>query len=214
MTNKLIETATDFLNANLPTKYRIIDYYNQHCIDLVKKERRYKVQYSDNWCATFTSVIAHKCGLTKEQFPYECGVMEQVKLAKANKTFTTDIKEVKVGDLIIYDWNTDKWSDHVGFVINTTGDNIHVIEGNIKNTVGYRTIPKTSKSIQGFIKVQGVQVVQVEQLATNKDNATDERIANLVRLTMVGEFGTGDKRKVLLGADFEAVQKYINVFYT
>ena len=210
MTNKLIETATDFLNANLPTKYRIIDYYNQHCIDLVKKERRYKVQYSDNWCATFTSVIAHKCGLTKEQFPYECGVMEQVKLAKANNSFTTDVKEVKAGDLIIYDWNTDKWSDHVGFVINTNGDNIHVIEGNIKNTVGYRTIPKTSKSIQGFIKVQGVLV---EQLATNKDSATDERIANLARLTWAGEFGTGDKRKLLLGADFEAVQRCINIFY-
>ena len=214
MTNKLVTTATDFLNANLPTKYRIIDYYNQHCIDLVKKERRYKVQYSDNWCATFTSAIAHKCGLTKEQFPYECSVMEQVKLAKANNSFTTDVKEVKEGDLIIYDWNTDKWSDHVGFVINTNGDNIHVIEGNIKNTVGYRTIPKASKSIQGFIKVQGVQGVQVEQLATNKDSATDERIANLARLTWAGEFGTGDKRKLLLGVDFEVVQKYINVFYT
>ena len=211
MTNKLIETATDFLNANLPTKYRIIDYYNQHCIDLVKKERRYKVQYSDNWCATFTSVIAHKCGLTKEQFPYECGVMEQVKLAKANDTFTTDVKEVKAGDLIIYDWNTDKWSDHVGFVINTNGDNIHIIEGNIKNTVGYRTIQKTSKSIQGFIKVQ---MAQVEQLSTNKDSATNERIANLARLTWAGEFGTGDKRKLLLGVDFEAVQRCINVFYT
>ena len=211
MTNKLIETATDFLNANLPTKYRIIDYYNQHCIDLVKKERRYKVQYSDNWCATFTSVIAHKCGLTKEQFPYECGVMEQVKLAKANNSFTTDVKEVKVGDLIIYDWNTDKWSDHVGFVINTNGDNIHVIEGNIKNTVGCRTIPKTSKSIQGFIKVQGVQV---EQMTDSKATSADERIANLARLTWAGEFGTGDKRKLLLGADFEAVQRCINIFYT
>ena len=211
MTNKLIETATDFLNANLPTKYRIIDYYNQHCIDLVKKERRYKVQYSDNWCATFTSVIAHKCGLTKEQFPYECGVMEQVKLAKANNSFTTDVKEVKTGDLIIYDWNTDKWSDHVGFVINTNGDNIHVIEGNIKNTVGYRTIPKTSKSIQGFIKVQGVEV---EQMTDSKVTSTDERIANLARLTWAGEFGTGDKRKVLLGVDFEAVQRCINIFYT
>ena len=207
MTNKIIETATDFLNADLPTKYRIIDYYNKHCIDLVKKERRYKVQYADNWCATFTSVIAHKCGLTKEQFPYECSVMEQVKLAKANNTFYTDVNKIEQGDLIIYDWNTDKWSDHVGFVIKTTTDNIHVIEGNIKNTVGYRTIPKTSKSIQGFIKLK------VEQLV-NKDVATDERIANLARLTWAGEFSTGDKRKMLLGADFEAVQKHINVFYT
>ena len=208
MTNKLIETATDFLNADPPTKYRIIDYYNQHCIDLVKNERRYKVQYSDNWCATFTSVIAHKCGLTKEQFPYECGVMEQVKLAKTNKTFTNNVEEVKTGDLIIYDWNTDQWSDHVGFVIKVNFDNIHVIEGNIKNTVGYRTIPKSSKSIQGFIKLQA------NQTEVNTSALTDERIANLARLTWAGEFGTGDKRKALLGADFEAVQKYINVFYT
>ena len=212
MQNKLITTATDFLNADLPTKYRIIDYYNQHCIDLVKKERRYKVQYSDNWCATFTSAIAHKCGLTKEQFPYECSVMEQVKLAREQGAFFTDVKEVKAGDLIIYDWNTDKWSDHVGIVIKTTADNIHVIEGNIKNTVGYRTIPKYSRSIQGLIRVK------VEQLETNKDSATDsatdERIANLARLTLAGEFCTGDKRKVLLGAYFEAVQKYINTFYT
>ena len=83
-----------------------------------------------------------------------------------------------------------------------------MIEGNIKNTVGYRTIPRSSKSIQGFIKVK------VEQLVTNKDSATDARIANLARLTWAGEFGTGDKRKVLLGADFEAVQRCINIFYT
>ena len=214
MTNKLIETATDFLNANLPTKYRIIDYYNKHCIDLVKKERRYKVQYSDNWCATFTSAIAHKCGLTKEQFPYECGVMEQVKLAKEQDTFFTDAEKAEAGDLIIYDWNTDEWSDHVGFIINTNGDNIHVIEGNIKNTVGYRTIPKTSKSIQGFIKVQVTNKDSVTDSATDERIVTDARVANLARLTMAGEFGTGDKRKLLLGADFEAVQKYINAFYT
>ena len=112
---------------------------------------------------------------------------------------------------MIYYLNIDKWREHVGFVINTNGDNIHVIEGNIKNTVGYRTIPKTSKSIQGFIKVQ---VVQVEQMIDSKVTSADERIANLARLTWAGEFGTGDKRKLLLGADFEAVQRCINVFYT
>lgn len=208
MTNKLIETATDFLHANLPTKYRIIDYYNAHCVQLVKPSRKYKVQYSDNWCATFTSVIAHKCGLTKEQFPYECGVMEQVKLAKEQDTFFTDAEKAEAGDLIIYDWNTDKWSDHVGFVIKSVRDNLHIIEGNIKNTVGYRTIPKSSKSIQGFIKVKVEQLVKTE---SNEDNT--KRIANLARLTWSGEFGTGEDRKVLLGADYEAVQKYINVFY-
>ena len=217
MTNILIETAKDFLNADLPTKYRIIDLYNANCMPLVKPSRRYKVQYSDNWCATFTSVIAHKCGLTKDQFPYECSVMEQVKIAKEKGNFFTDADKAEAGDLIIYDWNVDKWSDHVGFVIKTAGDNLHVIEGNIKNTVGYRTIPKSSKSIQGFIKVKVEQLAtnKVEQLVNTENYAQDaKRIANLARLTLAGEFGNGAERKVLLGADYEAVQTYINVFYT
>lgn len=204
--NKLITEAIKHLNANLNDKYRIIDHYNKNCVQFVKDSRKYHVQYSDNWCATFTSFVAHKCGLTKEQFPYECGVQEQVKIAKANGTFTTDVSEVKQGDLIIYDWNSDKWADHVGFVVLVTTDNIQVVEGNIKNTVGYRTLTKGSKSIQGFIKVGGVEAQEV------KDTSND-RIANLARLTWAGEFGQGEQRKMLLGLDYDAVQKYINVFY-
>ena len=154
------------------------------------------------------SVIAHKCGLTKDQFPYECSVMEQVKIAREKGNFFTDAGKAESGDLIIYDWNTDKWSDHVGFVIKTAGDNLHIIEGNIKNTVGYRTIPKSSRSIQGFIKVKAGGSAK-----TDSNDKDTNRIANLARLTWVGEFGKGEVRKELLGADYEAVQKYINVFY-
>ena len=140
MSNKLIETATDFLNANLPTKYRIIDYYNQHCIDLVKNERRYKVQYSDNWCATFTSVIAKMKGLSSSNFPYECGVNEQVKIATEKGTFYKDTDLIKRNDLIIYDWDSNGWADHVGFVMEVKDGYIKVIEGNIRDTVGYRKV--------------------------------------------------------------------------
>lgn len=207
MRNNLIQKAVAYLNADLPTKYRIIDYYNANCGKLVKSARRYRVQYSDNWCATFTSTIAHQCGLTKDQFPYECGVQEQVKIAIEKGTFTTDISQVQKGDLIIYDWNGDNWADHVGFVVMITTDNIQIIEGNIKNTVGYRTIPKTSKTVQGYIKVGATDVKK-----PIPDPSVD-RIANLARLTWAGEFGTGEQRRTLLGGDYEAVQKYINVFY-
>ena len=200
----MIETARKFLNCGLVEKYRIIDYYNEHCAKLVKPSRRYTVQYTDNWCATFTSVIAHKCGLTKDQFPYECGVEEQVKIAISNNNFTTDIEQVNQSDLIIYDWNSDKWADHVGIVIEVSNGTVKVIEGNIRNTVGYRTLPINSKSIKGFIKTHYKQ--------TLPPNET-ERIAELARRTVKGEFGNGADRISNLGSDYKAVQDYINIFY-
>lgn len=207
--NKLIAEAQKHLNANLNDKYRIIDYYNKNCVQFVKDSRKYHVQYNDNWCATFTSVIAHKCGLTRLSFPYECGVQEQVKIAKERKTWFTDVSKVKQGDLIIYDWQqNNSWADHVGFVVEVSNGTIKAIEGNIRNTVGYRTLPINSKSIMGFISV-GFDSVKTGNEVSEKD-----RIAELARLTVAGKFGNGLERQRALGADYQAVQNYINVMYT
>nr|CAI8716052.1 N-acetylmuramoyl-L-alanine amidase [Acinetobacter phage Phanie] len=202
----MINEAKKHLNANLEQKYRIIDYYNKHCLPLVKDSRKYRVQYNDNWCATFTSVIAHKCGLTKTDFPYECGVEEQVKLAKLRGKFYTDTDLVQPNDLIIYDWDVNNWADHVGIVIEKSDGTIKVIEGNIRNTVGYRTVPITSKSIRGFIRV-GVDRKMLDA------DAERERIGDLARDTVAGKYGNGLERQRALGADYKAVQQYINVYY-
>ena len=207
--NKIITEAIKSLNANLNDKYRIIDYYNKHCVHFVKDARKYYVQYNDNWCATFTSVVAHKCGITRLSFPYECGVQEQVKIAQARGTWFTDVSKVKQGDLIIYDWQQNgAWADHVGFVIEVTDGTIKAIEGNIRNTVGYRTLPQNSKSIMGFISV-GFDSVKNDAPRDDK-----ERIAELARLTVAGKFGNGLERQRALGSDYKAVQTYINVMYT
>lgn len=203
----MVNESKKYLNIGLEPKYRLIDYYNKHCIQLVKPSRKYKVQYNDNWCATFTSVIAHKCGLTSSDFPFECGVQEQVKIAKEKGIFYTDIDLVKRNDLIIYDWESNNWADHVGFVIAVSEGTIKVIEGNIKNTVGYRTLPIKSKSIKGFIRV-GVEPVKLTE------DEEYERIADLARDTVNGKYGNGLERKLALGVDYEKVQKHINVFYT
>ena len=63
----------------------------------------------------------------------------------------------KIGDLVLYDWQDtgigdNKGSaDHVGIVceINSTG--FKVIEGNMSNKVGYRTLKYNGKYIRGFI---------------------------------------------------------------
>lgn len=196
----MIIEAQKYLGANLVVKKQIIDYYNQNCLKYIKASRKYKVKYSDNWCATFTSVIAHKMGVQNNEFTYECGVQEQVKIAMDRKTFYKDVDLIKPNDLIIYDWDGKGWADHVGFVVSVNEGVIKVIEGNIRDTVGYRNVPIKSKSIQGFIRV-GYQ---------SKPHDEESRIIKLAHKVIKGELGTGLERQRHLGTDFKAVQEMVN----
>ena len=200
----MINEAKKYLNADLVTKYRLLDYYNANCFLLVDPKRRYRIQYNDNWCATFVSVIAHKCKLGSDKFPFEVSVYHQTQLAKKMGIFTTKISEVKPNDLIVYDWGNNGTLDHVGIVIEVSEGTVKVIEGNIRNTVGYRTLPVNSKSIYGYIKT-GYKDENINP---------QERIADLAQRTVRGDFGNGVERIRNLGADYAEVQKYINVMYT
>ena len=149
----MIDLAKPYLFADEATKLELMEYYNENCFELVKKERRYRIQPNDNWCAMFTSVMAHKAGLSADVFPYEVSVQQQLFWAKERGLFVTDWEEVQPNDLILFDWNRDGWSDHVGLVVKIDRDLVTSIEGNINGTVNYRTVSSKSKSIIGFIKV-------------------------------------------------------------
>ena len=196
----MIITAQKYLGANLTVKKQIIDYYNQNCIQYVKPSRRYKVKYIDNWCATFTSVVAKMNGLSSSDFPYECGVQEQVKIAIEKGIFYKDTDLIKRNDLIIYDWDSNGWADHVGFIVSNVNGVLNVIEGNIRDTVGYRKVSLKSKSILGFIRVGYSEVNEDEEL----------RIINLAHKVIRGDLGTGLERQRNLGDDFKAVQLMVN----
>ena len=202
----MYKTAQQYLGADKPAKYRLMDYYNRHCYPYVASNRKYRIQYNDNWCAMFATVIANKCGLTAEQFPYEVSVFYQVQWAKKNNRFYTDPSKIKANDLIIYDWQGDGVLDHVGIIGRVADGKVYVIEGNIKDTVGYRTLPLSSKSIVGYIDID----YPVRYADPAKER---ERIADLARQVMAGKYGNGAQRKTLLGTDYDAVQKYINTMY-
>lgn len=145
----MIDFAKLFLGCNNETKEKLRVYYNSNCTQLVKPDRRYNMREGDNWCAMFTSVIAHMVSV--KWFPYEVSVNEQVKLARLLGRFKpAEYEGLKVGDLIIYDWDGKGYPDHVG-IVDHVADNIRVIEGNKQDEVGYRVVSKTSKSIYGYI---------------------------------------------------------------
>lgn len=149
----MINLAKPYLMADKETKLGLMDYYNENCFQLVKKERRYRIQPNDNWCAMFTSVMAHKAGLGDDVFPYEVGVQEQIKIGKERGVFTTNWEEIKPNDLVCFDWDRNGWADHVGIVVKVDKNLLTTIEGNINGTVNYRTVSSESKAIAGYIKV-------------------------------------------------------------
>lgn len=131
---------------------QIIDLYNAH----TPLAQGYRVQYDDNWCATFGSAAAIECGLT-DIIPTECGCERQVKLFQKLDCWVEDDSYVPLpGDYIFYCWSDSGfgdctgWSDHVGIVVGTAGPFIKVIEGNYGDAVSYHIITVNASSIRGY----------------------------------------------------------------
>lgn len=125
---------------------------------------RYKMTSKDAWCATGVSAafidlgLAGKSGSGKLFECCECSCPNMINLAKTQGIWTESDSYVPgIGDVIMYDWqdsgsgdNTGV-ADHVGIVCYVSGNTFKVIEANINDSVGYRTMTVNGKYIRGFI---------------------------------------------------------------
>ena len=129
----------------------IIDLYNDH----KPLAMDYAVQYTDQWCATFGSAVAIKCGFT-DIIPTECGCQRQIGLFDELGCWQEDDAYIPLpGDYIFYaignkDANNTAWSDHVGIVVGTWNEYMKVIEGNYNEAVSYRIIKVDDVKIRGY----------------------------------------------------------------
>lgn len=199
----MIHLAEKYLGIGKNAKLELMKYYNDFCYLQVDPKRKYKIQPNDDWCAMFTTVIAHKAGLNAHQFPFEVSVWWQCEIAKQRGLYHTDVNKARPNDLIIYDWKKGNRYNHVGFVVSVGNGMLRAIEGNKSDTVAYRNIKANSPLIRGFIttnyKPDDIPVVDV-----------DLRIAMLAIAVLKGKLGNGSERRAKLGADYDAVQKLIN----
>lgn len=131
---------------------KIIDIYNSH----KPLARGYKVTYTDAWCATTVSAVAIEAGIT-DIMPTECSCPRMIELyKKLGRWKEDDAYRPQIGDIVMYDWQ-DSGSgdnqgnpDHVGIVTKVAGNVITVIEGNIDNAVGYRSLVVNGTFIRGY----------------------------------------------------------------
>lgn len=154
MRSKIVKLAASFIGCKESngTHRQIIDIYNAH----KPLARGYKVKYTDAWCATFVSAMAIKCGMT-DIIPTECGCGKMIELFKKLGSWEeTDAHTPKPGDVIFYDWqdsgvgDNKGTSEHVGIVEKVSGSTITVIEGNISDSVGRRTLKVNGRYIRGY----------------------------------------------------------------
>ena len=151
---QLVEAAQGWLGwaEEDGTHRQIIDLYNSH----TPLAQGYRVQYTDDWCATFVSAVAIQCGFT-EYIPTECGCERQIVLWQDLGRWEEQDSYLPLpGDIIYYDWevrtlgDSTGWADHVGIVVGTHGPFIKVIEGNKDDSVGYRFVLRWDPRIRGY----------------------------------------------------------------
>ena len=151
---RVVEIAKGWLGYNEKdgSHRKIVDKYNAH----IPLAQGYKVKYTEAWCATFVSAVMIEAGLT-DIAPTECSCPRMIELYKKKGKFVeNDAYVPKIADIVMYDWqdngvgdNTGN-PDHVGIVVKVTNGVITVIEGNIDNAVGYRSLVVNGKFIRGY----------------------------------------------------------------
>ena len=209
--NKVVSTATGYVGCKESdgSHRKIIDIYNGH----KPLARGYKVRYDDAWCAVFVSTVSILNGLT-DIMPTECGCGKMIDLYKAKGRWNeSDAYKPEPGDVIMYDWEDTGKGDntgspnHVGIVVSVSGNTIKVVEGNISNSVGYRTIEVNGKYIRGYC------LPDYASKATNDNTEPRKTIDELANEVIHGKWGHNPERRERLtaaGYDYRAVQDRVN----
>lgn len=152
--NKVIAIAISYLGCKESdgSHKKIIDIYN-NCTPIPVG---YTVKYTDAWCATYVSAMGIMAGL-QDIILRECSCSRMIELYKKDgRWIENDDYTPMVGDVIFYDWQDNGVGDnvgspdHVGLIVSVNGTTINVIEGNISDSVGYRTIKVNGKYIRGY----------------------------------------------------------------
>ena len=142
------------IKENTLQHHAIIDIYNQH----KPLPRKYKVKYTDAWCATFVSYCAIMAKI--DFFPFECSCEKMIEgFQKKGTWIESDNYIPHPGDLIFYDWqdtglgDNHGHADHVGIVESVYNTVITTIEGNYQDSVKRRVLRINNRYIRGYATI-------------------------------------------------------------
>lgn len=188
----VISKAREYLGVKEGTvaHHRIIDAYNQ----VRPVPVGYMVNYSDDWCDAFVSFIADKTQ-TSELIGRECGVQRHINIFE--KLGIWRGKEFpKMGDVVTFDWDSNGWADHIGFVEKVENNQITTIEGNSNGRVERNTFLWNDKRIKGYARPKYRVVGEIKKT-----------VNELAKEVIAGKWSSGQARiSALLAAGYDATQ--------
>lgn len=206
---KVVETAVSYLGCKESngTHKKIIDGYNA-CKPI---PAGYKMTYSDPWCATFVSFVGIQADLT-DIIPRECSCTRMIALyQKLGRWVENDAYTPKIADVIFYDWDDNGSgdnkgsSDHVGIVASISGTTMKIIEGNIDNSVGYRTMKVNARYIRGYgIPDYASKATKEEDTPVKEEQTTD-----IIYVVKAGD--TLSKIAAKYGTTYQKLAEYNNI---
>ena len=146
------------------------------------------------WCAAFVSVCGRESGA---DMPWSTSCNDQIAWFKSRGLWLGHVTDIKVGDIIYYDWDKiaeAKPADHVGIVECVKGDEIIVIEGNYgdyannRTRVARRTIKKSYPYIYGIARP-----AYADNVPNQNESKQEDKIMVAVRELSKGSEGTDVK---------------------
>jgi hypothetical protein len=182
---KVVKTAEAYLGCRESdgSHRPIIDVYNTLEKTAGGLPVGYRMPYDKPWCSVFVSAIAILCGLT-DIIPPECGCGRHIELfRKLGIWVEKDGYVPTMGDIILYSWNDNgkgectEGASHIGYVVSCDGNAIKVIEGNISDSVGYRTLAVNGQYIRGFAVPDYASKVKPDEIEELK-----KRVAELEKI--------------------------------
>ena len=117
------------------------------------------------WCAAFVSVVCKESGIDA---PWSMSCTAQ-RTAWQNKGLWHTDRDIRVGDIVYYDWDASGDCDHVGICTEIDGDTLQITEGNYGNfdnnatRVSNRYIKSSYRFICGYARPKFDKVVESDK---------------------------------------------------
>lgn len=200
----IVEKATAEVGYYAPTDPEVGSKYGRWMSDLTGEEWLQGSSTSVWWCNMFVSWVLAQC---RQECPGYPSYNTDVTLS-ANPALVYR-EDVKPGDIIIWDWDGNGATDHVGIVsYHVPGEfgYLQTIEGNYHNSVAVVDRSNMWECVAACIRppydAEDSSPSEVEEPETPEDYVTD-----YAYMTINGDFGNGKER---IDAIYLKVQNRVN----
>lgn len=154
------------------------------------------------WCCMFVSWVLDRAGQACQGFP-----SYNTDLVLRGDPPLVDVRDCQAGDIVIWDWDGNGATDHVGFVNYRNGDYLQTVEGNHGNRVDVVDRSAYWQKVAAVIRPPYADAGSRDCTDSTSGGTTGDYLYEVACMVCDGEFGNGRERVDRL---YGAVQGTVN----